>query len=204
MANYCSTTDITADMPDAPLYSSTDDAYSYAIGTAIVAASRLIDRYVGRWDNYFYPSTDAETRYYDGEGNKQQYIDECMSITSVAVAEDSNLSTYTSWTDGTDYLTFPYNQLPTFELIIHPDGGKFRFPLYRKAIRVVGIFGGSLTPPEEVKRACKIQAMRYFMRAKQSYQDTGVSPELGQLLYTQELDPDVKLLLRRYAIGCMV
>lgn len=191
-------------MPDAPLASSTDASYTAALATAVTSASRMIDRYIGRWDNYFYPSTDAETRYYDAVGGKEMLIDECMSITSVSVAEDYDLSSYTDWTDGTDYLTFPYNSSPKFQIIIHPDSGKYKFPVYRKAVKVVGRFGGSLTVPEVVKRACKIQAVRYFMRAKQAYQDTGLSTELGQLLYTQELDPDVKLLLQGYWLGCMV
>lgn len=204
MSDYCSTTDLLVDMPDAPLASSTDATYTAALATAVTAASRMIDRYIGRWDNYFLPSTDAETRYYDGVGGKEMMIDECMSLTSVSVAEDCDLDTYTAWTEDTDYLTFPYNATPKFQLVIHPDGGKYRFPVYRKAVKVIGRFGGSLTVPEVVKRACKIQAMRYFQRAKQAYQDTGVSVELGQLVYTKELDPDVKLLLQGYWLGCMV
>jgi hypothetical protein len=46
--------------------------------------------------------------------------------------------------------------------------------------------------------------MRWFMRAKQGYQDAGSSPELGQMFYTQELDPDVKKILHPYILENMV
>jgi hypothetical protein len=48
-----------------------------------------------------------------------------------------------------------------------------------------------------VALACRIQAVRWFMRAKQGYQDTGVQAEIGGLTFSKktELDPDIKQLL---------
>ena len=40
--------------------------------------------------------------------------------------------------------------------------------------------------------------MRWFMRAKQSWQDTSVNATMGEMLYTQSLDPDVKEILKPY------
>jgi hypothetical protein len=48
MANYCSSSDIKADIPDSPLASTTDTTYDTAIDNFITAASRLIDKEVGR------------------------------------------------------------------------------------------------------------------------------------------------------------
>jgi hypothetical protein len=38
------------------------------------------------------------------------------------------------------------------------------------------------------------------MRAKQSCQDTSVNAAMGEMLYTQSLDPDVKEILKPYKI----
>lgn len=203
MADYCTVAEIKADIPDSPL-SSTDTTYDGVLSTMITAASRLIDHEVGRWPNFFYPSTDPETRYYNGSGEMEQWIDECISITSVAVAESGGTSTtdYIEWTQDVDYLTWPYQAsqlgLPIMRLDVHCDGTKISWPGYRKSVRVTGIFGYSSTPPAEIKQACKIQTMRWFMRAKQGYQDSSASAELGQMLYTQQLDPDVREILRHY------
>jgi hypothetical protein len=42
--------------------------------------------------------------------------------------------------------------------------------------------------------------MRWFMRAKQGYQDAGAIMELGQMTYVKELDPDVQKILRRWQV----
>jgi hypothetical protein len=46
-----------------------------------------------------------------------------------------------------------------------------------------------------VKRAALIQAIRLFKRGQQAYQDASASIELGQLIYTRKLDPDVAFML---------
>ena len=45
------------------------------------------------------------------------------------------------------------------------------------------------------RMATIIQASRWFKRGQQAFQDTGAVVELGQLRYTQKLDPDVAALL---------
>lgn len=212
MADYCSTSDIKAEMPDSGLASSTDTTYDTAIGNLITAASRLIDKEVGREANWF-STTDEQTRYYDGSGEVTQEIDECHTLTSLAVSEAGSIvaSEYTAWTLDTDYYVSPYNYsdlgVPIDRLIADWNGTKYKFPRYRKCVKVVGQFGYSATPPEPIKQACKIQAMRWFGRAKQMYQDGGGGTQTGQLIYskyTTALDPDIKELLISYQLGNMV
>ena len=50
-------------------------------------------------------------------------------------------------------------------------------------------------PAECVKQAVVVQAMRWFKRGQQSWQDTVVAAEMGQLMYFKELDPDVRTML---------
>lgn len=213
MADYCTVAEVKAIMPDASISTTTDtDAIAKldaAVGSFITSASRMIDRYIGKWANYFYPSTDAETRYFDGCRGAEQEIDEVVSITSVSVAESGGTGStdYTAW-GSTDYLEYPYNHseisCPIYRLIIDRNGSKPGWYTYRKAVKVVGIFGYSTTPPADVKLACQIQAMRWYMRGKQAFQDSGVSANLGEMFYVQALDPDVKTLLWNYQIGGMV
>lgn len=209
MADYCSSSDIKADIPDSPLASTTDTTYDTAINGFITAASRLIDKEVGREANWF-ASTDSQTRYFDGSGDITQEIDECHTLTSVAIAESGGTTAadYTAWTLDTDYYTWPYQHatlgIPIVRLIADWNGDKVRFPCFRKAIKVVGQFGYSATAPDEIKQACKIQSVRWFARAKQLYQDAGAAVQTGQLIYAQSLDPDIRELLRYYQIGNMV
>ena len=57
MADYTNIQAVKADMPDSELFSSTAYDYDGVIQGMITAASRLIDREVGGWANYFYPTT---------------------------------------------------------------------------------------------------------------------------------------------------
>jgi hypothetical protein len=205
MANdYTSSTDAFADISEGG-YSSTDPVLGPVMVNFITAASRLIDAEVGRWPGFFYPTTDSSTDfYYDGSGLGEQEIDEFVSISAVAVAEQGGVSStnYTAWTLNTDYLTWPYNAArkgkPITKLLLDViDGSKGGFYAYQKAVKVTGVPGYSTTPPDVVKLACKMQAIRWFMRAKQGYQDTGANVEIGQMTFKGklELDPDVKALL---------
>lgn len=206
MADYCTTTDVKADMPGDPLYSTTDASVDAALASMITIASRLIDKELGKWDNYFYPSTDATTRYFDGVGEIEQPIDECITLSSVSVAEEggTGATDYTEWTLDTDYYVLPYNYsqygTPIRSLCIDWNGSKYSWGTFKKSIKVVGVFGYSLVPPEPIKMAVKIQTIRWFMRAKQAYQDASAFYDLGRMVYRQELDPDVKEILYLYKL----
>ena len=208
MADYCTSAEVKADMPGSGLASSTDmDA---TISSMITIASRAIDREVGRWDNFFYPTTDDQTRYFDGSGELEQPIDEMVSLTSVSVSEsDGRASTsYTDWTEDTDYYVWPYNYAsigkPIQKLIVDNDSGsKGVFYRVRKGVKVSGVFGYASSPPDTIKQACKMQVIRWVMKAKQAYQQQSANAQVGQKIYT-ELDPDIKDLLRPYKLEMMV
>ncbi len=210
MADYVTVAEIKADIPDSPLFDVTDDTYDTVLGNMVTAASRLIDRYVGGWDNYFYPTTDSQTRYFDGSGEEIQYIDPMVSLTSVAVSDSGRaVSDYTTWTNDSDFFVSPYNHasigMPIMSLVIDNDSGsKGTWGKTRKGVKVTGVFGWSLTPPADVEQACKIQAVRWFMRSKQGYQDAAANPSMGEMYYMKELDPDVKMLLQRYRVHNLV
>lgn len=198
--NYSTSTDAFADISEGS-YSSSDYP---AMASFVSVASRLIDAEVGRWDGFFYPTTDDKTDYYDGSGESEQEIDEYVSITSVSVSEQGGLSSsdYTDWTLNTDYLTWPYNAAnrgkPINRLaLVSYQGSKGAWYTGQKTVKVVGVPGYSATVHPLVEQACKVQSVRWFMRAKGGWQDVSGNESSGQLHYkgTTQLDPDVKAML---------
>jgi hypothetical protein len=129
----------------------------------------------------------------------------------VAVSESGGRGStdYTTWTEDTDFYVSPYNYSalgqPIQSLVIDNDSGsKGTWGTVRKGVKITGVWGYSSTPPDDIEQACKIQAFRWFSRAKQNYQDGGANPTLGEMTYVQELDPDVKMLLHPYKLTNLV
>lgn len=207
MTDYCTIAEVKAVMPESPLSSSTDADIEAAIGYFITAASRMIDRYVGQYPNFFYPSSDLESRYYDGVGDELDLmIDDCASLSSVAVSESGGISSsdYIEWTLNVDYITIPYNATPIYGLRINRDGGKTGWTNHKKAVKVTGVFGYSLTPPADVKHACITQTVRWFMRAKQAFMDSGAGGQQGSMTFSATIDNDVALILEPYRVRGMM
>lgn len=198
MADYTSTSDVLAQLPEGGW--TTD--YDTQIGALITSASRLIDNYLGVWPNYFYPSSDTQTRYFDGHGFEYVCIDDCISIAQVAVAETGDTD-YTNWTVDVDYVPHPYNYsnlgVPIRELHIHHNGDKYNFPAFPRAVSVTGVFGYSLTPPDNIAMACKVQVMKWMMRSKSAWQNQGAGSPMNTDTLTG-LDDDVKVLLLPYMV----
>jgi len=187
MANdYCTLAEVQAGFPDSALATTTDTAFTGLIESMISRASRLIDREVGKEPGYFYPSTDDQTRYYDGSGTYEQDIDDCLTITTVSVAEDGGResTSYTDW-GSTDYYAEPYNYsalaIPITLLMIETDGGKPGWYRYKKSVKVAGIFGYSVAVPDDINEACIIKATLLYMASKQGYMTMSANTEVGSM-----------------------
>lgn len=209
MADYCTLAEVKTLIPEAGLNASAD--YDGALSTLITAASRAIDQEVGKWNNYFYPTTDDVTRYYNGNGSTELWIDEFVSITSVSVSETGGLAStdYTLWSSS-DYITWPYNTTPIMALVIDVNNGsKLYFDAYPKSVKVVGVSGYSTTPPTIVNLACIEQTILWWMESKQGYMESGANSELGQVIvnlnarrkYGQQLNADVANKLTKYKVS---
>jgi hypothetical protein len=196
MSDYCTLSDIYAQLPESGLASSTD--YTAGLSMMITAASRIIDTEVGGWPDYFVASTDASIRYFRGSGTDVQEIDACLSVSAVAVDEGDG--TYTAWA-STDYYAAPVNyaslSLPITSLIIDDDGDEVTWFGGRKSVKVTARWGRSATVPADVNQACITQVVRWYMKAKQAWQDAGASPAVGQMTYGK-LDEDVRKMLWKY------
>jgi hypothetical protein len=51
-------------------------------------------------------------------------------------------------------------------------------------------------PEPMAANVARIQAVRWFKRAQQAFADVSAAMELGQLTYAQELDPDIRSMLK--------
>lgn len=194
---------------------------SDAVLTALIAAAQQnVNDFCNRPDG-FEALTVATARTYSGSGKTYQWIDECIDVTAIAVKESVTDATYTAWalTDIIKARGDPkepdFNRLPYTLLIIDPTGTQSIFTGGKYSnlsgfapdidakvtsrgvptVRVTAKWGYSGTPPTPVKEACLIEAVRLFKRYESGMSDTLSNNELGQLMYTKEIDPEAKLML---------
>lgn len=165
------------------------------------AASRNIDRFCRRPDGFFAAVEDS-ARTYRGNNKSWLRIDECISVTTVKT-KSSATSSYETWA-STDYMTATgdernpdYNGSPITALRVDPNGDYSIF--YRDGtyptVEVTAKWGFSETIPHDIKAACLMQAARWYKRLQSGMSDTLANAEIGMLMYTQSLDPDIRRLL---------
>jgi hypothetical protein len=193
-----------------------DDTIFAALATA---ASRAIDNYCNRPDGFVSVSV-ATARVYAGSGRSWMPIDECTSISLVAVKNAATDTTYTSWatTDWTAFTGDPerpnFNRTP-YTAIMCTAGGDYSAFLngqyitrsgfrpdpdndtYRgvPTVQVTAKWGYAATVPDAIKQAALVLAARWYKRGESSWSDVLASGEMGQLMYRKALDPDVKFML---------
>lgn len=185
------------------------------------AAAKSIDRKCQEPDGFFADVT-ASARIFPGSGMPFQFIDHCASISSVAVKDAADDSTYTSWA-ATDWIAFrghpdrpdfqptvwgrPYNGImvaadgdySTFTSGSYTTRAGFR-PMTNVSrnvptVQVTACWGYSATVPDDIREANVIQAARWFKRGQSAWADATGNPELGQLYYRKPLDPDIVNIL---------
>ena len=105
----------------------TDDTWLLQL---LTAASRSIDNACNRRLDGFVTAAAATARAFPGSGMATQRIDECTSITAVAVKESVTDTTYTAWV-AADWLLFrgdprwPEFNIPPFDHLMVAPGGDY-------------------------------------------------------------------------------
>jgi hypothetical protein len=194
---YATNTEVKAAMPDVI----SGATYDTILATLATRASRLIDGLFGYEDNAFVAPSSATARYYNGTGAHYVYIDPCTSITEVAVKPNETAATYDAWTVTTDYelaaggVQDPVWNAGYYTLLVVAPGIAKAFTAGRKTVRVTMKYGRTATPPDVIVQATIVQAGRWFKRGQGAFQDAQGSNEMGQLIYTKALDPDIKEIL---------
>jgi hypothetical protein len=173
----------------------TDTVDDTAAEIAIEAASRMIDDYTKR--QFFQSGAGVgapETRYFTPECPDRIYIDDLVSVTTLAT--DDGGGTYpTVWVAG-DYVLLPENASiygNPYTYIEEAAGGANTFGSSRKGVQISGVWGFPAVPMV-VRQACIIQALRLFKRKDSPFGVAGVG-EFGQVQLQATIDPDVKQLL---------
>jgi len=199
----------------------TDSDHDTILGRLLDAAASTIDRFCRRPDGFVAVST-ATARYYAGSGGPVQWIDECTSVSAVAVKDSAtdDEDDYTTWTPGTIGTTTgadvfaatgdprrpDYNRTPYKFLIVGPNGDYSHFTKGFSTVKVTAKWGYATTVPDDIKEATIMQAVRWYKRLQSGMSDAVGSPDLGQIMYRQKIDPDVALILsagghRRQTVG---
>lgn len=176
------------------------------ITRAIPEASRFIDRYLGREDDFFVADVVASIRDYTGSGNPYQYIDPCIEVTAVSVKDSVTDTSFTAWA-ATDYYAFAgdhrwpdFNSLPYNGIAVEPSGDESVFLRGSgiATVRVTAKWGYAATVPLDIQIACTMIVARWYKRLRGGMSDTIASGELGMMVFTlKQLDPDVAAILNR-------
>ncbi len=168
-----------------------------ALEAAIMASSRMIDDYTGR---FFYrdgTTGSPVTRYYTAQDFYTTNTDDFISINEIATDDNFNQTYETVWSTS-DFMVEPINNprrgWPYTRLLAI---GAYIFPYnLPQSVRVKAVWGYS-SVPHEVAMACKLQSSRLFVRRQSPFGIAG-TPELGTVRLGSRLDPDVEVLLRPF------
>lgn len=222
MATYCTAAEFRTQIEKTGNTGADSDA---ALGVIIEAASRAIDHYCNRPDGFVAPAN-GTARVYAGQGKPYLLIDECTSVSLVAVKQSASDTTYTSWAAGDwlaakgdpedpDFNHTPYDlllALPTGNYSVFTNGtyvGRKGFPpstdtpFMIPTVQVTAKWGYATTAPGAIKEACIALSARWWKQGKGAWADTLSSPDLGQLIYRKE-NVDIRMMLDRFvkpAIG---
>lgn len=186
------------------------------------AAAYCIDHWSGRKhidaiDTFLAPAT-ATVRLYPATRGYYVYTDECCAYTLVEQKDDPSDDTYETLA-AENYIPFAgsperpdYNSLPHMGLLISAVGdqepfttGRYSFrPGFKPekegfrnvpTLRITGKWGYSLTTPPVVTSATLLLASRWWKRGQSAWSDAIASSDFGMVLYRQQKDPDVMMML---------
>lgn len=175
-----------------------DDVEDAVFNGIIEAVSRWIDYFTG---TRFYTTSADETRYFTADERNKLFIDDLLSVTSLCTDDDGDRTYGTTWAT-TDYDLLPFNaalDYRPYRWIETTPSGDYYFPLYRKAVRIIGKFGfcTKVNQPELIRRACILQSSRIYKRSDAPF---GVisNPLGGSMQLLKDVDPDVEQMIRSF------
>lgn len=206
--DYATLTELKAALPDA--IPSTDSSYDTLLTDLLTRASRRFDVETKRRPGAYAMATassDEETRFYNGTGGNQLWVNEMVTAPSaVAISETGSVtSSDYSTVASSDYFLWPDNAAfedsPYLRIDLDTLNGAFTYwPRHRKAVKVTAVWGycDTADTPPDVKQAVLTQALRWYGRARQGYQGAGANANVGQLIYTDKPDEDFMRVVMDY------
>lgn len=165
------------------------------ISRSLNAACRAIDLLT---DRFFY-KTSSQTRYFEQDWRLDWVgITDLVTLTSVAVDTSGDGTFDTTWTQDTDFYLEPYNAAlenkPYDKLRLISGAGR-SFPIHRRSIEVVGVFGWPAIPAN-VSQYALILANKLLMRTREA--PFGVIMTVDLAARIARNDPDFEALVGGY------
>ncbi len=129
-----------------------DPSMSSQISDWISAVENYINKYTNRKDG-FESATVATIKYFDGNGKIEIDIDSCTEVTSVEVLELTTGAVEWTLVAGmsSDYITYPYNELPIYRLILRPTAQIGAWYKGDKRIKVTAKWGVASSVPKDIE-----------------------------------------------------
>jgi len=204
------------------LVSASDDA---TLTRLLDAATRAIDRFCNRPDGFEADVIASARYYagrgkpYELIGECVEISTVAVKDSATDTAYTAWTSPTTSYAGDGDWIpctgdpTYPeFGVLPYTMLLTDPNGDYASFTSGRfshrhgfrptstvsrgiPTVEVTARWGYSVLVPDDIEEACVMIAARWYKRLQSGQADTLASGELGQLLYTMKIDPDVALIL---------
>jgi hypothetical protein len=177
-----------------------DTSYDVKLETALNSASRQIDRHCGR---RFWQDTAVVDRQYYADTTYLVHTDDISTLIGLVVKVDTgDDGTYaTTLTINTQFIVLPTNAgddgLPWY-MIRLVDADTTTFPLWtsgRPSVQVTAKFGFA-TVPDDVNKACLIQATQLFKASDAVF--GGLSFDAGILRVRETLNPMAAALVEYY------
>lgn len=193
---YCTLLALTGELNIKP----GDPTYDTRLESAINAASRQIEARCGR---RFWQDASVVARQYDADNPRELCVDDISTTTGLIVKIDSgDDGTYeTTLTISTDFIVTPYNAAdltPVWPYTAIRIVGSTFFPTctYRPAVEVTAKFGWPAVP-DDITRACIVQAAKLYKAAEGTSQGFEISSE-GFAMRAPRFDPNADALLEPY------
>lgn len=199
---YCTLDDLKPELR-VPFGDVEDDA---RLEVAIAAASRQIDAHCGR---RFWQDSTVQTREFYADNSRICHVDD-ISTTSgliVKVDDDDDGTFETTLTITTNFILRPLNAAdmvpvwPYDELVLVDSNGAVTFPVHgsgRPGVQVTAKFGWPAVP-DDVKKACMVQAAMLFKSADAVFGVTEFANAGAAMRVRSSLNPIAAALLAPYA-----
>ena len=198
---YCTLSEL---KPELRIPTLTDTADDTRLEVAIAAASRQIDAHCGR---FFWRDASVHTREFYANDHRRCEVDDISTTTSlvVQVDDDDDGVFETTLTLSTDFILRPLNALDRhpvwpYDEIVLVDAINGNFPMSqsgRPGVRVTARFGW-VEVPDDVKKACLVQAAMLFKSADAVFGVTEFANAGAAMRVGRTINPIAAALLEPY------
>jgi len=174
-----------------------DTSEDVTLTRLITRASRAVDRFCFREPGGF--AGQSLTKYLDvaptpnGRTRISLEVQPLLSVTTFKTDDAGDGVFEVTWTEGTDFLLYPLNDLPKREIQVNLRTGRYSLPIGQRRVQIVGAWGEAASVPEPIAEAVELQVSRWRWRLRAPEGVAG-NGDVG-FVELKDLDPDVKAII---------